>query len=91
MEHERLMAELLGAAQKLGLRVRVEPFLTVGESAGGICKVLGKTVVLIDASSPILDRTAALARILATFDLESVYLAPEAREYIYAQLRSRSP
>lgn len=85
------MAELLGAAQKLGLRVRVEPFLTVGESAGGVCKVLGKTLVLIDASSPILDRTAALARILATFDHESVYLAPEAREYIYAQLRSRSP
>lgn len=54
MERERLFEELLGAAQKLGVDVRVEPFETGGTSAGGICKLRDRRLILLDeaASAP---------------------------------------
>ena len=87
---ERLLEELLVAARKLGLRVRVEPFAAQTSSAGGACKILGETLVLIDEAAPVIDQAAALARVLSSHDHESVYLPPEARRYIYAHERPRS-
>ena len=85
MERERLFEELLSAAEKLGVEVRVEPFETGGTSAGGICKLRGKRLILLDAAASVPERAAALASALSDLDHERVYLAPGAREYIYAE------
>lgn len=85
MERERLLSELLGAAQKLGLEVRIEPFDTGGTSVGGICRLHGRRLILIDASASVPERAAALASALSGLDHERVYLAPGAREYIYRE------
>lgn len=85
MERERLLSELLSAAEKLGIQVRAEPFDTGGTSAGGICRLRGKRLILIDAAANVSDRSSALAEVLSTLDHERVYLAPGARDYIYGE------
>jgi hypothetical protein len=82
MDARRLIDELSSVALKLGLEVRVEPFATPGRSAGGLCRIRGRLVVLIDASAGLLEQAASLAEALGTFELEGVYMAPEARRFI---------
>ncbi len=89
MEHERLVRELLSAAEKLGIEVRTEPFDTGGTSAGGICKLRGPRLILIDSGASVSERTTALASMLSDLDHERVYLAPSARDYIYAEQARR--
>jgi hypothetical protein len=90
VERERLFEELLSAAQKLGVEVRVEPFETGGTSAGGICRLPGRRLILLDVAANVPERAAALAAVLSDLDHECVYLAPEAREYIYAERARRT-
>jgi hypothetical protein len=80
------MDELLRVAHKLGLRVRVEPFETAAVLAGGLCWVRGRQLILLDENASMVDRVAAMAEALANFDLETVYLAPEARQLVEAAL-----
>jgi putative aminopeptidase FrvX len=89
VERERLLAELFRAAEKLGIEVRIEPFDTGGTSAGGICKLRGKRVVLIDASASVAEQASALAEVLSNLDHERVYLTPGARDYIYKEKARR--
>jgi len=90
VERARLFEELLCAAEKLGVEVRVEPFETGGTSAGGICKLHGRRLILLDAAASVPERAAALASVLSELDHERVYLAPGAREYIYAEQSRRT-
>jgi hypothetical protein len=69
--------------------VRIEPFDTRGSRAGGVCKVEGRYLILLDAAAPVLDQALALAGALSEFDHESVYVAPEARRYIDAEKARR--
>jgi hypothetical protein len=84
MEPPRLMSELERTARKLGLEVRIEPFETPPIRAGGLCWVKGRQVVLLDEKASLVEQVAALAAALSVFDLEGVYLAPEARRTIAA-------
>ena len=85
MERERLLEELLLAAHKLGVEVRTEPFDTGGTSAGGICKLHGRRLILLDADASVPERAAALAAVLSELDHERVYVTPGVRDYIYAE------
>ena len=82
MDAHRLFDELLAAARRLQLDVRVEPLLARSSSGGGLCKVGGRTLVVIDENAPLPDRSAALAKALGHFDLETIYLPPEVRRFI---------
>jgi len=82
---ERLLDELVGAARKLGVVVRIETLrVPVHHASGGLCRLRGKAVVLLDNRSPVLDRVLTLADALAPLadSSEQVYMAPEARELI---------
>ncbi len=74
MDDQPLFDELLHAAERLGVAVRMEPFETPAIMGGGLCIVRGENLVLIDQRAPLLDRIRAL----------TVYMAPEARELIEA-------
>jgi hypothetical protein len=89
VERERLFEELLIAAEKLDVEVRTEPFDTLGTSAGGICKLHGRRLILLDSNASIPERAAALAMVLSGLDHERVYLPPGARDYIYAEQARR--
>lgn len=88
MDQSRLVSELLLAVRKLGLDIRIEPLDVGGTTAGGLCTVAGRRVVILDANATSLEQAAVLAEALLSLDHESVYLAPEARLFIYAN-RSR--
>ena len=84
MDDQHLFEELLQAAERLGVEVRIEPFETPATMGGGLCVVRGEKLVLIDQRAPLPDRIRALARALIELQSETVYMAPEARELIEA-------
>ena len=89
MDDQHLCDELLQAAGRLGIEVRMEPFETPAVVGGGLCVVRGEPLVLIDQRAPLADRIGALARALAELESETIYIAPEARELIEAIRGSR--
>jgi hypothetical protein len=75
---DRVVDELTRAAQRFGIRVRVAPFQQRGASAGGVCRVAGKPMVLLDELSSPVDRAYILADALLGFDLRDVNFSDEA-------------
>jgi hypothetical protein len=77
------MAELRALASRLDVAVRVEPLESaLSETGGGLCRVRGQPLVLIDASLPLLDQIDVLAGALAQFDLDGVFVSPYVRTRI---------
>lgn len=87
VDAQRLLDELLSAARKLGLKVRIEPLRTTTGSAGGLCRIHGQTLVLLDELAGPVEQAAALAEALGQLDVENVQMAPEARRTIEATQR----
>ncbi len=78
-------AWILGELEKLALRLGVEVRSVVFdrrviESDGGLCRIGNRHLIVVDARAPALERIAVLARSLAFFDLEPIYLPPALRE-----------
>lgn len=63
-EAEAILAGLEKVAEDLGIAVRVEPFELTMAGKGGICKIEGQYVVLIDARLPILEQIGVLGEAL---------------------------
>jgi hypothetical protein len=91
MDDLTLFDELLHAAGRLGVAVRIEPFEMPATMGGGLCVVRGETLVLIDQRAPLPDRIRALARALGNLQSETVHMAPEARELIEAVRDGSTP
>jgi UDP-N-acetylmuramate dehydrogenase len=85
VEDRELLDELVRVAARLGVEVRMEPFETPPARGGGRCVVEGRELILLDARAPLGERVAALSAALAGFDLDDVYLLPEARDRIEAE------
>jgi hypothetical protein len=59
-----LLDALASFARALDLDVRIEPFVRPGKSAGGLCLLRGRRVVLIDASASVVEQDRTLAEAL---------------------------
>lgn len=86
MELARLYDELVRAAERANVRVRAEPFdpnlSDVKRPRGGLCKLHGELVILVDAKLPLPERVATMAEALSCVDLDHLYLPPIVRETI---------
>jgi hypothetical protein len=83
------MAELQALALRLGIVVRVERLESgLAETRGGLCKIGGRPLVLMDDALPLADQIDVMVAALSTYDLESVYLSPFARARIDAARRA---
>lgn len=82
MDPRQLLGELRAAALALGVEVRAAPFTARGSSAGGLCRVRGRSVIVLDASASSIDQAAALAEALASYDLAPARLAREALDFV---------
>lgn len=95
MELSRLLDELTLAANKVGIAVRMESFdphlSDARNPRGGLCTVLGRRIILVDAKASLPDRIATLAAALARVDLDSVFLPPIVRATIGAHAPSTRP
>lgn len=85
-----LLQHLESLAAQLGIEVRYED-LTDDELSiqSGGCKILGKTLILIEKLRTPRERARILARELSKCDLEDLYLLPRVREFIDLQAPPR--
>ncbi|WP_438022380.1 hypothetical protein [Sorangium sp. So ce233] len=95
MELSRLLDELTLAANRVGIAVRMEAFdphlSDARNPRGGLCTVLGKRLILVDANASLPDRIATVAGALARVDMESVFLPPIVRATIGAHAPGARP
>ncbi|MBN2581570.1 MAG: hypothetical protein JXL80_00770 [Planctomycetes bacterium] len=90
MTHKQLVDELCLLAEHVGLTVRRE---NLDGAAGGLCRLKGRMVLLVDPSLPADQQAEVLASALVEADraataegraarLEEVYVLPQVRQYI---------
>jgi hypothetical protein len=79
-----MMDELIGVARKLGIEVRTQPIRIPSRSFGGLCRLRGRQVLLLDQRSSVADRVGTIAEALSQFEreLDGVFLTPEARRVV---------
>ncbi len=80
------MDELIGVARKIGIEVRIQPIRIPSRSFGGLCRLRGRQVLVLDQRSSFVDRIGTLAEALSQFEreLDGVFLTPEARRMVEA-------
>lgn len=80
---DQLLGQLEELAHSLGIRIRYENLKREGPpTRGGLCKLKGEHVFILDSKAPTSDRIQVLAESLARFDLSEVYLKPGLREFL---------
>ncbi|NIQ39856.1 MAG: hypothetical protein GTN81_14900 [Proteobacteria bacterium] len=89
MQEKEVLEYLEDLAEKLGIEVI---YGKLGEEdyplRGGLCKVRGVFKIFMDPSANAEDRIGILAKALASFDTEKVYLLPYIREILEATQES---
>ena len=77
-----ILLELEKLALRLGVPVRFEPFDLRTAGKGGLCRLHGMPLIVVDVGLPVLDKIGVLSEALASFDLEAIYLPPVLRARI---------
>jgi hypothetical protein len=79
----RLLSELETVAARLGVALRVERLGSdVLGARGGLCRIRGLPLIVIEESLSVADRISVLAGALSGFDLSSIYVPPVVRACI---------
>jgi hypothetical protein len=75
--------QLEALAYSLGIEVRTERMpqddVTI---SGGLYRLKGKNVIIVDARAPAKDRIRTLVQALKAFDLSDIYVRPALRELL---------
>ena len=81
-----LLQHLEGLAAQMEIEVRYESLADeeISIHSGG-CKLVGRSLILIDLHLPPFERARILARELSKYELEDFYLLPLVREFILHQ------
>lgn len=94
MEPRALEDALLDVARRAGVEVRREPFDSgvprEARPRGGLCRIHGVTVILVDTTLTTVERTAVLADALAGVQLDSLSMLPFVRERIDLAVKRRA-
>jgi len=79
---EQMLRELERLARRMGLEVRFEAFDARASRRGGLCRLRGAPLVLIDAHATTIDKVGVLCEAIARFDVEVLYIPPLLRARI---------
>ena len=80
MEENRLLQELEEIAEKLSIAVRYDDLMgTDFKVKGGLCRLRGENVIIMDRRTPSRERIDLLVRALSQFDLSSISTRPYIR------------
>ena len=83
MKPEQIAEALETAASQLGVRVRYETLAAAGPTGGGgLCKVKGEWLIIIDRKTAASERASILGEALATMDTEHIFLPPKVRDML---------
>jgi len=78
MEREELFRQLVKLAERFGYEVRLEPM----ETAGGACRLGGKSIIFVNELVDVADKLDVMKAALAGADISDMYLLPEVREFL---------
>jgi hypothetical protein len=85
LDENTLLSQLEELAETLNINVRYESFKGEGAfSTGGLCKLKGEYLLIINSKASVRDKADAIAGALKSFDLSQVYLRPGLREFLDA-------
>ncbi len=86
MGPEDLLRALEALADRAGIEVRSEPLdpAVFERRRGGLCKLAGRTTIVVDSGASIHEKTAVFLEALARIDLDAVYMLPSLRERLEA-------
>jgi hypothetical protein len=91
LDDSAFLKEIEEVAQSLGIEVRYESFKQEGGfTAGGLCRLKGQYLLIINSRAAAQDKIEALAAAVNRFDLSRLYLKPGLRDYLEC-FRSRTP
>ncbi|HET6147632.1 MAG TPA: hypothetical protein VFH68_08870 [Polyangia bacterium] len=91
MKPEQMTEALEQVAAQVGVRVRYEVMTGDTAGAGGLCKLKGEWVVMMDRRTPAADRAVMLLEALSGFDTDQIFLPPKIREALQAKRASALP
>jgi hypothetical protein len=92
LDENTLLHQLEELAESLNVEVRYETFKGEGAfSPGGLCKLKGKYLLIINSKAGVREKAEAIAGALKGFDLSQVYLRPGLREFLDALAEKASP
>ena len=89
MDPQRVLAGLLHLAEHLGVEVKHCALRGFHPGAGGLCKVNGKSLVLLNSKASIVEQSYALAEALRSLDLSALELDPELTNFLLTRGRRR--
>ena len=83
MSDEFLLGQLEDLANKLGIKVRYENLnLEESSGAGGLCRLKGDYVLIIQAQASMQEKMQVLIEVLKRFPLGEIYVRPGVRELL---------
>jgi len=83
MKLDELCAELESVARQLSVEVSYEDLRWEGITGrGGLCRVRGKPLIIINKALPKRERARILARELSRLDLSRLFIPPAVRQWI---------
>lgn len=83
MDESRMLKEIEELAQSLGIEVRYENLKREGGlTSGGLCRLKGKHLLIINSRAAARDKLEALATAVNRFDLCHLYLKPGLRDFL---------
>jgi hypothetical protein len=69
-------------ATRAGVEVRIEPFALALSGKGGLCRIEGRLVVLVDAKRSVLEQAGVIGEALGEVDLEGLEIPPALDAYL---------
>ena len=83
MDDHTALSQLEGLAYMLGIQIRYEKIVEDEVSSmGGLCRVKGEWVIIINSRATINEKIQTLAKSLKNFDLNNIYVRPALRELL---------
>ncbi len=82
MKADKMLEALKAVATELGVKIRFER----GQFSGGYCVLQDKKIIVLNGKLPVEAKAAILARSLGEFDVTTVDMKNEVRDYIDEEL-----
>jgi hypothetical protein len=83
LDARTVLGHLEAVADQLGVEIRYEPM--EGEtslSAGGMCRIRGKQVIIVNSKAHLGDQIRTVAKALRRLDVSQIYLRPSIRDLL---------
>ena len=79
---DEVVQALSAIAAQAGVEVRIERFELVLAGKGGLCRIEGRPVILVDAKLGILEQAGVIGEALGEVDLGGIEVPPAAAAYL---------